>query len=84
MVCAKQEGEQCGGLFNMLGHCDEGLKCEKDSESGSPFQRQVPGVCQSKFFFDKNLESVVYCCVIIFLMTELFALSPRQFLEEGF
>ena len=27
-VCAKVVGEECGGPFNMLGTCDEGLHCD--------------------------------------------------------
>ncbi|KAF7688948.1 cysteine-rich motor neuron 1 protein precursor [Silurus meridionalis] len=28
LVCAKQKNEVCGGLWGLLGRCDEGLVCE--------------------------------------------------------
>lgn len=27
-VCAKQLGEDCGGLYGMIGTCDKGLDCD--------------------------------------------------------
>jgi len=30
-VCARTEGETCGGQWNYLGRCDEGLACEPHS-----------------------------------------------------
>lgn len=31
-VCAKVEGEACGGPWNLKGVCDKGLKCKPKSD----------------------------------------------------
>lgn len=31
-VCAKAEGEQCGGPFGISGECGEGLRCEVEKQ----------------------------------------------------
>lgn len=45
-VCAKQVGEPCGGEWNYLGKCDEGLYCEATTRiaftSYRPIKSEVP------------------------------------------
>ena len=46
-VCAKVEGEECGGLWNLSGTCDKGLTCvlpNVPDESGVVYQ-WLAGVC---------------------------------------
>ncbi|XP_039261063.1 venom protein 302-like [Styela clava] len=57
-VCAKQEGELCGGLWNLQGACDSHMKCHKEkpetitTEDGKimplydPWYFQKPGICR--------------------------------------
>ena len=45
-VCAKVEGEKCGGPWDAYGNCDTGLKCVRDPEFADQFQ--APGTCRSK------------------------------------
>ncbi len=47
-VCAKTEGESCGGEWNYLGKCDRGLNCEpnenqliKDNAEGTCRQGEI-------------------------------------------
>lgn len=40
-VCAKQLGEPCGGEWNYLGKCDDGLMCQSTSSFRPPFQQSV-------------------------------------------
>lgn len=40
-VCAKQLGEPCGGEWNYLGKCDEGLMCQSTTTFRVPFQQTV-------------------------------------------
>jgi hypothetical protein len=48
-VCAKVEGEKCGGLWNMLGTCDDGLTCvpelASEDDSDSYYFNDRPGTC---------------------------------------
>ncbi|KAK2816638.1 hypothetical protein Q7C36_022909 [Tachysurus vachellii] len=44
LKCAMVEGETCGGLYNYLGICDEGLECVK--EEPTKFSK---GVCHETF-----------------------------------
>jgi len=41
-VCAKQDGEKCGGLWNMRGRCDQGLTCKSVAQK---FHSRRAGVC---------------------------------------
>ncbi|XP_023234366.1 venom protein 302-like [Centruroides sculpturatus] len=40
LVCGKSENETCGGIWNVLGKCGEGLYCKKENEI--PYS---PGIC---------------------------------------
>lgn len=42
--CAKGEGEECGGLWNMKGFCGEGLEC-KHPTSSEHISNRPPGKC---------------------------------------
>uniref|UniRef100_A0A3P9IXR2 Ig-like domain-containing protein n=1 Tax=Oryzias latipes TaxID=8090 RepID=A0A3P9IXR2_ORYLA len=42
-VCAKTEGETCGGTWNHLGKCDEGLVCVVEADEGEDVERK--GTC---------------------------------------
>ena len=48
-VCARIEGERCGGYYNYLGKCDSGLYCEpvlKHSRRKSRKQKDLEGICK--------------------------------------
>lgn len=46
-VCARQEGESCGGTWDYLGKCDEGLVCVS-RESGTPGgAAERRGICEA-------------------------------------
>ena len=48
-VCARVEGEKCGGYYNYLGKCDSGLYCEPllKSKKGKKRKNKEPeGVCK--------------------------------------
>ena len=49
MVCARQEGETCGGSGNYLGDCDDNLECVMDAQVNSIFTPDT-GVCRCKYF----------------------------------
>ena len=42
-VCAKVEGEVCGGLWDEDGYCDQGLFCDTGNK---PWFRMARGKCQ--------------------------------------
>ena len=50
-VCAKSDGDTCGGFWDFEGHCGMGLKCQYQKESRNGFHSE-PGVCIS----DVSLE----------------------------
>ncbi|XP_022527612.2 IGFBP domain-containing protein [Astyanax mexicanus] len=47
-TCAKQAGESCGGTWDYLGKCDEGLVCvyPQDPSDSKP-EEQHKGICKS-------------------------------------
>lgn len=46
-VCAKTEGETCGGTWDYLGKCDEGLVCVfQDSAAAKP-DAERKGICKA-------------------------------------
>ncbi|KAG9280970.1 cysteine-rich motor neuron 1 protein-like [Astyanax mexicanus] len=47
-TCAKQAGESCGGTWDYLGKCDEGLVCvyPQDPSDSKP-EEQRKGICKS-------------------------------------
>ena len=46
-ACAKIEGEKCGGIFDILGICDAGLKCVRAGKKGFLLPRfDRPGICR--------------------------------------
>lgn len=44
-VCARTEGESCGGTWDYLGKCDQGLVCVHEEESGQE-KTERTGVCK--------------------------------------
>ncbi|KAG9282147.1 cysteine-rich motor neuron 1 protein-like [Astyanax mexicanus] len=42
LMCAKQKGETCGGVYNLEGRCDQGLKCVVETS----YQLNSIGVCE--------------------------------------
>ena len=71
-VCARVEGERCGGYFNYLGKCDRGLYCEpqlKNTKRKSRKQKDLDGKCKkgnvlelhtSHFLNSKLAKSIYY------------------------
>ena len=51
-VCAKVEGEECGGLWNFSGTCDKGLTCVLPNVPDQPdslfFPHWLKGICMPK------------------------------------
>ena len=48
-VCARVEGERCGGYFNYLGKCDKGLYCEpvlKNKGNRLRKRKETEGKCK--------------------------------------
>ncbi|XP_066272102.1 cysteine-rich motor neuron 1 protein-like [Branchiostoma lanceolatum] len=46
-VCAKVEGEKCGGKWDYLGKCDAGLTCEREPDSRGMLSRpDSKGICR--------------------------------------
>jgi len=47
LVCAKQFNESCGGTWDVLGKCDIGLFCQRDTPSSYPVIPPFfpPGTC---------------------------------------
>lgn len=47
-VCARAEGETCGGNWDYLGKCDEGLVCVyQDSAGGDRADAESRGICKA-------------------------------------
>ncbi|XP_036391472.1 insulin-like growth factor-binding protein 4 [Megalops cyprinoides] len=44
-VCARTAGESCGGTWDYLGKCDEGLVCVQDPTNGKP-EAEQQGICK--------------------------------------
>ena len=65
-VCAKVENETCGGSFNILGKCDEGLDCMLQVSVGSEIiiSRSIAsneeGVCKPPSKFKKVFPTVTF------------------------
>ncbi len=51
-VCAKIEGEKCGGLWHLHGECDDGLTCVPGADNSEGYYAilgyHAPGVCKPK------------------------------------
>ncbi|XP_056020805.1 cysteine-rich motor neuron 1 protein-like isoform X2 [Ostrea edulis] len=47
-VCGKDINETCGGPFEILGKCGDGLECALTSEVGDPITGSEKGVCREK------------------------------------
>ena len=45
-MCAKTEGEMCGGDWNYLGKCDRGLYCKPKSDLTFHKNKIPEGICQ--------------------------------------
>ncbi|KAM3609176.1 uncharacterized protein V6R79_010700 [Siganus canaliculatus] len=46
-VCAKTEGERCGGKWDYLGKCDEGLVCVYQDSSADKPEAERGGICEA-------------------------------------
>lgn len=46
-ACAKQAGESCGGTWDYLGKCDEGLVCVYQETAASNPDAEHKGICKS-------------------------------------
>ncbi|XP_070762787.1 cysteine-rich motor neuron 1 protein [Enoplosus armatus] len=53
-VCAKAEGEACGGMWDYLGKCDEGLVCVYQDAAADKPDAERRGVCEAVI---ESLES---------------------------
>lgn len=49
-VCAKQAGESCGGAWDNLGKCDEGLVCVYQEHTESKPGAEHKGICKSGIY----------------------------------
>uniref|UniRef100_A0A3B4YYQ8 Si:ch73-330k17.3 n=1 Tax=Stegastes partitus TaxID=144197 RepID=A0A3B4YYQ8_9TELE len=46
-VCARTEGETCGGTWDYLGKCDEGLVCVHQDSSADKPEAERKGICKA-------------------------------------
>ncbi|KAI3371204.1 hypothetical protein L3Q82_023829, partial [Scortum barcoo] len=46
-VCARQEGETCGGTWDYLGKCDEGLVCVYQDSAADKPDAERKGICEA-------------------------------------
>uniref|UniRef100_UPI0037E97BC1 cysteine-rich motor neuron 1 protein n=1 Tax=Semicossyphus pulcher TaxID=241346 RepID=UPI0037E97BC1 len=46
-VCARAEGETCGGTWDYLGKCDEGLVCVYQDAAGDKAEAERKGICKA-------------------------------------
>ena len=46
-TCAKLAGESCGGSWDYLGRCDEGLVCVHDGSTGTEPEAALKWTCKS-------------------------------------
>ena len=47
-VCARLEGDRCGGKFGLLGKCDQGLTCVVSPPHGAPLSHyESDGICRN-------------------------------------
>ncbi|NP_001373590.1 IGFBP domain-containing protein precursor [Danio rerio] len=46
-VCAKLAGENCGGTWDYLGKCDEGLVCIHEEAADGKAEAELKGTCKS-------------------------------------
>lgn len=53
-VCAKQAGESCGGTWDYLGKCDEGLVCVYHKPAESKPEVEHKGICKSGSKFSQS------------------------------
>lgn len=55
-VCARTEGETCGGTWDYLGKCDEGLVCVyQDAASDKP-EEERKGICKAGEVISSHLS----------------------------
>lgn len=62
-VCAKLEGETCGGLWDLEGRCDQGLFCKTPGEP-SPYSMKR-GICVKNQLTEVATVSCNYVCVCV-------------------
>uniref|UniRef100_A0A665WYF9 Si:ch73-330k17.3 n=1 Tax=Echeneis naucrates TaxID=173247 RepID=A0A665WYF9_ECHNA len=46
-VCARTEGESCGGTWDYLGKCDEGLVCAHQGAAADKPDEERQGICKA-------------------------------------
>lgn len=46
-VCARVEGESCGGTWDYLGKCDEGLVCVYQDSAADRADAERAGICEA-------------------------------------
>lgn len=49
LVCARELGQPCGGYFDSLGLCDDGLVCQTSPQHGQPVDTGAEGICTSEY-----------------------------------
>uniref|UniRef100_A0A3Q3KJ56 Uncharacterized protein n=1 Tax=Mastacembelus armatus TaxID=205130 RepID=A0A3Q3KJ56_9TELE len=71
-VCARTEGETCGGTWDYLGKCDEGLVCVYQDAAADKPNAERSGICKSAGFVKSPLSETkltgdtfeLYCDVV--------------------
>ena len=46
-LCARTEGESCGGAWDYLGKCDEGLVCVHQEPAAEKLDEERKGICKA-------------------------------------
>jgi len=62
-VCAKLEGEECGGAWDMSGKCARGLRCVRKDPLKTPFELEV-GVCKPDKCAKKRCGDGEVCSIV--------------------
>lgn len=65
LICAKLEGESCGGLYGAEGFCEKRLRCSVSENRALSGKISAIGVCKGKLF-------IVLCVAMLPSIFELY------------